>query len=184
MKGMDFSLRPFREDGSLSGLRITGHIRRLAGLLSVGYGVFDLSAELTVPEPADIPLRKDALWEETCFEFFLAGKNSSRYWEFNLSPSGHWNVYRFESYRNDMREEAAFTLLPFSVSRQPDELQLLLELDLSRIIEPQQKLDVAVSAVIKHHDCTIDYWALTHPGPRPDFHRRDGFILEIEAGST
>ena len=73
--------------------------------------------------------------------------------------------------------------LPFSLSRQANVLQLFLEFDLSRIIVPQQKLDVAVSAVIKRRDGAISYWALTHPGTRPDFHRRDGFILEIDAGS-
>ena len=65
--------------------------------------------------PADMPARRDRLWEETCFEFFLAVKNSPRYWEFNLSPAGHWNVYRFADYRQGMQEEPAFASLPFSV---------------------------------------------------------------------
>lgn len=76
-----------------------------------------------------------------------------------------------------MREEPAFTSLPFSVQRQPDALLLSLEIDLGKIVRPEQKLEVAVSAVIKDIDGRMSYWALAHPGPQPDFHLRDGFIL-------
>ena len=47
------------------------------------------------------PRRRDRLWEETCLELFLGEEGSERYWEFNLSPAGHWNVYRFEFYVSD-----------------------------------------------------------------------------------
>ena len=127
-------------------------------------------------------LRKNGLWEETCFEFFLGVKGSERYWEFNLSPSGHWNVYRFKSYRQGMQEEPAFTSLPFSVQLYSNSLLLSLGLGLDKIIPQEQVsevLQVALSAVIKTRDGKTTYWALTHPGPQADFHRRDGFIIEL-----
>src|SRR5262245_47150312 len=49
--------------------------------------------------------RCDRLWESTCFEAFLARAGSPEYWEVNLSPSGDWNVYRFDSERTGMRPE-------------------------------------------------------------------------------
>ncbi len=126
-----------------------------------------------------MPTRRSRLWEETCFEFFLGVMNSDQYWEFNLSPAGHWNVYRFTSYREGMKEELAFASLPFSIQNQPDALRLALELELGRIVPADQPVKVAISAVIRSIDGKMLYWALIHPGPKPDFHRRDSFIVEL-----
>ena len=179
MNNRSFSLKPFPSAYLLPHQKITGNIRRCSKTLTISYVFLGPLREVMIPAPADIPARKNALWEETCFEFFLGLKNSEQYWEFNLSPAGHWNVYRFKSYRQGMQEEAAFTLLPFSVERQPDALRLSLELDLGKIILTDQKLKVAISAVIKSLNGELTYWALTHKGPEADFHRRDSFILEL-----
>jgi hypothetical protein len=179
MNDRGFSLKPFPSAGLFPHLEITGNIGRRFNMLSLSYTLHGPLAELVIPAPADTRVRKNALWEETCFEFFLGMKNSDHYWEFNLSPAGHWNVYRFTSYRQGMQEEPAFTSLLFSVRVRPDALGLSLEIDLDKIIPAGQALEVAVSAVIKTADGKITYWALAHPGPQPDFHRRDGFILEL-----
>ena len=117
------------------------------------------------------------MWEETCLELFLGTADSGKYWEFNLSPSGHWNVYRFTRYREGMREEPAFTSLPFAVRMGPDALELPMELDVGKIVPAGKDLEAGVAAVIETTDGGKSHWALTHPGPRPDFHRRDGFAL-------
>jgi len=36
-----------------------------------------------------------------------------------------------------------------------------------------------VAAVVKLRDGRVTYWALSHPGPRPDFHRRDSFLIKL-----
>ena len=136
-----------------------------------------------VPAPAEMPVRKYGLWEETCFEFFLAVKHAAHYWEFNLSPAGHWNVYRFADYRQGMREELAFTALAVGLRHQPDALGLTVECSLDRIIPADQPLDAAICAILKHRDGEPTYWALIHPGPQPDFHRRDSFILQWARGT-
>jgi hypothetical protein len=179
MNGEGFFLKPFPSAGLLPHITITGNIGRRSNILSLTCALLGPLAELVVPAPSDMRIRKNALWEETCFEFFLGERNSDHYWEFNLSPAGHWNVYRFTSYRQGMQEEPAFTSLLFSVRVRPDALGLSLELDLDKIIPAEQALEVAVSAVIKTVAGKITYWALAHPGPQPDFHRRDGFIVEL-----
>ena len=179
MNSRSFSLKSFLSAGLLPYLKITGNIVRHSKILTLSYAFLGPLIEVVIPAPADIPARKIALWEETCFEFFLGAKNSEQYWEFNLSPAGHWNVYRFKSYRQGMQEEAAFTSLPFSVERQSDALRLSLKLDLGKIILTDQKLKVGISAVIKPVNGELTYWALTHKGPEADFHRRDSFILEL-----
>jgi hypothetical protein len=47
------------------------------------------------------------------------------------------------------------------------------------IVPSEQKLEAAISAVIKLRNGKVTFWALTHPGPEADFHRRDSFIIEL-----
>ncbi len=180
MNAQSFSLKAFPSTKPLSDLKISGCIARHSNTLAVRYTLNGALAELDIPAPADVPARTNGLWEETCFECFLAAKDFSPYWECNLSPAGHWNVYRFAAYRQGMEEEKAFTVLPFRIERQVDALLLALEFDLSKIIPLDRALAVAVSTVIKHRNGRLTYWALTHPGPRPDFHRRDSFVIELQ----
>jgi len=179
MKSRGFSLKPFQSDGLPPHLEITGDIRRSSNKLSIRYALSGPLAEVMLPALADIRLRKNRLWEETCFEFFLAPVNSEHYWEFNLSTSGHWNVYRFTSCREGMHEETAFTALPFSVLLNLSSLQLSLEVKLDKIVPADQALKVGISAVIKTINGSMTFWALTHPGPQADFHRRDAFIIDL-----
>ncbi len=158
---------------------MSGSIGRRAGILVIRYALRGRLAELVIPGPAELPARRHGLWEGTCFELFLGVKDSPGYWEFNLSPAGHWNVYRFEGYRLGMAEETAFASLDCSVRRRPDRLEVALELEIGRITAADQPLAVAVAAVIEFRDRGLTYWALTHPGAQADFHRRDSFQLEL-----
>jgi len=179
MNGQRFSMKPFPSASPLPVTKITGEIERSSGTLAVRYELLGLLSDIAIPAQADIPVRKKALWEETCFEFFIAVEDRTKYWEFNLSPSGHWNAYSFKSYRQGMQEEPAFTSLPLRIGIHPEILRLSLNIDLGRILPSDHSLKVAVSAVIKFKNGEISYWALTHPGPRPDFHHRDSFILKL-----
>ena len=174
-----FSLKPFPAAGLPPGIGITGYAARKEEKLSVMYELRGPLTQLVIPAPADMPARRNKLWEETCFEFFLSPKNSDSYWEFNLSPAGHWNVYRFASYREGMQVEQKFTALPFSAEAGPDSLILSVEADLTALISSDEAVDAGISAVVRLIDGTLTYWALSHPGPQPDFHLRDGFILEF-----
>jgi hypothetical protein len=154
-------------------------IARQANALAIRYALLGRLREVVIPEPAAVPNRQDGLWRDTCFEFFLAVRGSPPYWEFNLSPAGHWNSYRFTSYREGMRVEPVFTALPFTVETQRHALTLALELELSKIVSADPALEVAISAVLRHMDGSVSYWALTHRGSQPDFHRRDSFIIAL-----
>src|SRR4051794_34232739 len=56
---------------------------------------------LLIPAPA-VPDRTDGLWQHTCFEAFLTAGEGEAYHEINLSPSGQWAAYRFDSWRAGM----------------------------------------------------------------------------------
>jgi hypothetical protein len=179
MNARSFCLKPFPSACALPDVEITGSIARRYNTLAVRYSVLGAAAELVVPAPAEEPARRQGLWEETCFEFFVAVRNAPRYWEFNLSPAGHWNVYRFADYRQGMQEEPAYAALPFDFWNQPGAFALTLGCSLDRIIPGDQPLEVGISAVLKHHSGEPTWWALTHPGPQPDFHRRVSFVVEV-----
>jgi hypothetical protein len=179
MSSRSFILKPFPGEAPRFPLQITGAIARHGHILRLRYELRGDLARVALPDPADRPARCDGLWQETCFEFFLAPENSPQYWEFNLSPAGHWNVYGFEDYRRDMHQELALATLPFAVAKDPASLLLTLEFDVSGFIPSALPWDIAIAAVIKAQDGTLTYWALAHPGPRPDFHRRDSFIIAL-----
>jgi hypothetical protein len=179
MKGRDFFLQPFSPGLPQLNFKITGNLARRPRRLAIHYDLRGPLAHLAIPGPADVPSRRPGLWEETCFEFFLGVRQAPQYWEFNLSPAGHWNIYRFAGYRQGMAEETAFASLSLRVRRRPDLLSVALELEIDRIVAADQPLEVGLAAVIRFRDHGLTYWALTHPGPQPDFHRRDGFLVEL-----
>jgi hypothetical protein len=178
MTPQSFSLKPFPGTWAGAPLEIGGSISRQGQTLALRSELRGGIEAVALPEP-EAPQRRWCLWEETCLEFFLGPQNSPRYWEFNLSPAGHWNVFTFEGYRQGIKEEPALAALPFAVRRQPGLWQLTLEVDLAGLIPARQALDAAITAVIKDREGGITYWALTHPGPQPDFHRRDSFIIKL-----
>jgi len=181
MNEQSFSLQPFTSTSPLTNCEIVGNITRYHQNLTISYELHSQLTELVIPTAASKPARKHGLWQETCFEYFIGVKDSPQYWEFNLSPAADWNVYRFAAYRQGMEEEQAFTSLPFSVEQQSDMLRLTLEVDLAQFVSANQILEVAISAVVKPKEGEVSYWALAHPGSKPDFHHRDSFILELTA---
>lgn len=179
MNDQTFSLQPFASTKLLPNLKIAGNIARYANELTITYALFGNLEAVVIATPSDIPERKHELWKETCFEFFVGIKNSERYWEFNLSPTGHWNVYRFEGYRQGMQEETAFTTVPFSIQNQSDNFALAVNVGLDQIVSPEEAIEVSITAVIKQRDDEVTYWALTHQGAEADFHLRDSFIIDM-----
>jgi hypothetical protein len=181
MRPLRFLLKPFPGEGNPAGLTIGGSIGRRADTLSVLCEVKGNLSKVRIPAAAEAPRRRDRLWEETCLELFLGTADSAEYWELNLSPAGHWNVYRFTSYREGMREETAIASLPFEVRRDPEALLLAAEIGVGRLAPAGKDLAATVAAVIGTTDGGKSHWAPAHPASRPDFHRRDGFALTLPA---
>ncbi|MHC5599777.1 MAG: DOMON-like domain-containing protein [Nostoc sp.] len=179
MNDQTFSLQPFPSTESFPNFKIAGNIARNANQLTICYTLGGDLKEIAIAPPSNTGSRKHELWKYTCFEFFVGIKDSLRYWEFNLSPAGHWNVYRFDGYRKGMQEETAFTILPFSVQNQADGLTLVLNVDLDKIVSENQAIEVGITTVIKDKYGEVTYWALTHQGAEADFHLRDSFMIEL-----
>jgi hypothetical protein len=187
--GQAFQLLPFPEPPVPRGLAVDGWIRRQGEQLTVTYRLHDPAQTLAIPPLAPFPHRCDELWQATCVELFLALPGQESYRELNLSPSGDWAVYRLEDYRQGLTPDPAWSALPL---RRKDadgngngngNGDGILELQLGTPLPPElaaaPELEVAITAVLQGRDGTCSYWALLHPGPEADFHRRESFALRL-----
>jgi hypothetical protein len=137
--------------------------------------------EVLFPHLNPQPGRKKDLWRNTCFEFFLAFPDQPQYWEFNLSPSGDWNAYRMDAYRQiSLQEEELVRGLRLDIRRNVDCYHLESVADISPILISEKQLLMGISSVIQTLDGHVTYWALNHPSSQADFHQRESFILALE----
>lgn len=172
-----FQLQPFLAKQTVPKITITSSCIRQNQQLKITYIVKGDLSQIVLPDVRkNLRKRKHDLWQTTCFEFFLAIFNDPKYWEFNLSPTGDWNVYSFKNYRRGMREAVTFPALSIETVWDNNSYQISTAINLKTIISGQVPLDLAVTTVIEDIDHNLSYWAIIHPGNQPDFHRRDSFI--------
>ena len=97
-----------------------------------------------------------------------------------MSPSGDWNVYIMDAYRQvNMREEKAFEQLLFEFNSNNADLSLNISVDVSPIIRLEQNLQIGIATIIHIKDKVESYWALAHPTHQADFHTRESFTLSL-----
>lgn len=136
-------------------------------------------AQLRIPEPMP-PEFTDGLWEHTCFEAFIGVAGEKDYHEFNFSPSGQWAAFAFSDYRLRRQWTAS----------QPSRSKIVVNhkrLQMETLIEPvnlpanplNKPFQLGLTAVVETIDGSRSYWALHHPGVRPDFHHRGGFVQPV-----
>jgi hypothetical protein len=174
-----FRLIPFAAAAPASSLRLHGWLRRSRGQLLVHYQLEGNPEALRLPQVAAIGERRDGLWRSTCLECFLALPGDPGYWELNVSPAGHWNLYRLSQYRQDLRPEPSGGPPRLRRQRRAKGLAFELELPLPEALAQAPGLELAVTAVIETSDGLHSHWALVHTGPEPDFHRRESFLLRL-----
>ncbi|KEF41107.1 MAG: hypothetical protein ER33_13125 [Cyanobium sp. CACIAM 14] len=174
-----FRLHPFEGVGVAPALRLDGRLRREGDRLSLFYRLEGPLEALRLPPPEPAPGRRDELWRSTCFECFLACEGARPYWEFNLSPSGDWNAYALEDYRQGLRPEPAYRTLAARWVCGERRLTLEAAFPLPPSLPAGAPLQLGITAVIELAAGGLSYWALAHPGTEPDFHRRDGFLLRL-----
>ena len=117
---------------------------------------------LPAPGPS---IRTDNLWQTTCFEIFWQPLGGTSYREFNLSPSGRWAAYDFDSFREGMRD-APVDAIALACSHGEGELVLKATIA-ADLPAPAQ---VALNAIVDHGDGNLQFWALAFPPGRPEFH--------------
>ena len=172
-------LTAFGDDSALP-WQLRASLKRLDhSLLALDYELLAPADQLIWPAAAASPERRDELWQSTCLELFIAQPNETPYWEINLSPSGHWNVYRLCSYRQGLQAEASIQRIRVSSQSVADHHQLQATVELPAALSQAASLEANLCAVLEHANGSNSYWALCHPGSEADFHARAGFVLEV-----
>lgn len=156
-------------------------LMRIPGGLAVNYRLTGDLDRLRVPAPREAPGCADGLWRHTCFELFVAPRETPDYLELNFSPSGEWAAYAFARYRKrvPLDVEAAPRV---AVEHAPGVLVLDAAVPLDRLAPryAAAPLRLGLAAVIEDRDGSLSYWALRHPAARPDFHHPDAFVLDLD----
>jgi hypothetical protein len=152
------------------------------GLLTLTYALTGAVGDLYVPDKTD-PVRTDELWKRTCFEAFVLPDSGEAYAEFNIAPSTKWAAYRFDRYREGMRDAGEIAPLSVDVATTDERLTLDVAFDLAVLpgFDCDADWRLGLTAVIEEANGRVSYWALTHPLPKPEFHNADGFTCRLPA---
>lgn len=180
---MHFQLKPFTKYPS-SDYTITGEFTRQNNVIKLEYLVQGNIPTIVLPTRNETSSeRMGGLWETTCFELFLKNDISPHYLEFNFAPSGHWNCFSFEDYRQGMQEYTGLSKIDIVVTGDPQKLKLEVEITLKKsgmfldIYFKEKKIKAGISAVIDNIMGVKSLWALSHTQAKPDFHSDDSFTL-------
>ncbi len=152
---------------SVEGIEVIADLRRGASVLE--YRVAGQPPLIPSPAAAE---RTDELWKHTCFELFVKPDGGSGYFEFNFAPSTAWAAYRFDGYREGMRDQPLAAPEITSL-----ENGVRVAVDLGGL--PAGTWQAAITAVIEEADGTKSYWSVVHGTGKPDFHADAGFVIEL-----
>ena len=177
MSAPSVDLVPFAPAEQPRDLSLAGTAGRDGGFLRVRFRLQGVPALVDLSGAVGAGTRRDGLWSGTCFEAFVAVEGGHGYAEVNLAPSRDWNVYLFDGYRSGMRPDPSVSDLQRSTDLVEGTLTASFSLPLASLAPADRVLEVGLAAVIRHADGRLGHWALAHPGDRPDFHRREGFLL-------
>jgi hypothetical protein len=143
----------------------------------------DLESIDLVNQPCQPKSRADELWKNTCFEWFLKSPKDKQYWEFNASPTGNWNFYHLDDYRENLKPctliEAPELQSKREISKTNFTYTFFIRAPLALWCANHSHLiadaKLAVTAVIRWKSGECSYFSLRHPEAKADFHHEFGF---------
>ena len=172
---ISYSLRPFKDNVHYT---LEGNILRSFNQLWLKLNLHGELDQLFLPPMRGIPSQKDQLWESTCFELFMADHQTSRYYEFNISPTGDWNVFEFSDYRKN--KTTMTDIFSPSIERSLyDSQNIQYSIGIPIFNEVKFFKKIGVSCVLKTLSGETHYWALDHPQQTPDFHDPRSFTINL-----
>lgn len=134
----------------------------------------------TLADASEVAGPTDGLWQHSCAELFIALPGAPAYLEYNFAPSGQWAAYAFSAYRQ--RQEVPLPAPRIQCRRTAAELLLEAVLPVADLPAPfaqAAQWQLGLTAVVESTAGALSYWALHHPGERPDFHHRGGMIATL-----
>lgn len=137
--------------------------------------IYILSGDLDrirLPERSASPTRRDGLWQTSVFEAFFRSDGDD-YVEMNFSPSLDFAAYRFDDYRDGMRDA------PIAIKLARAEREGQFTLDARFVAEVHDHDRLCLSAIIEEVTGEKSYWALAHTDGPPDFHHPSCFAIRL-----
>ena len=120
--------------------------------------------------------REDELWKKTCFELFIAQKNSLSYYELNISPSNTWNFYSFSDYKTDMKEETSVSEPSIHSYKIQTQYRLSFEFNFyEKIIEKELIFNLAV--ILLDAKGLRHFYSINHKEGKVNFHDKEYWNL-------
>lgn len=185
MKKSSFTLKPFdrAEPREVKDISVKGNVCREGDGIVLSYHLQSresmIADKVNIPEWPRCADRCDGLWEHTCLECFVARSEENQYWEYNVAPSGSWNVYRFHGYRigGETTTEIRRPTIESVISGRTWSARIRMQLPV--MVHAWKVLQLGITAVLEHPRGQLSYWALDHETTRPDFHCRKTFLVEI-----
>ncbi len=126
-------------------------------------------------------IRKNELWQKTCFELFLGWDNEDSYWEFNFSTEGEWNLYYFSNYREPQppKEVEDFRLIEYKwMSRKELSVRFLFDENSEKYLrwvnqglKREEHFLFSLCAVIQDWKGCNHYYCHQGDDRKPDFHQ-------------
>jgi hypothetical protein len=153
------------------------HAASLAAVATtnIWFGIGAPAERFVIPATDEQATRTDELWRTTCFETFLRPLGEVSYREWNFAPSSQWAAYDFSGYRKDMAP-AEVDMPPYV--RMEDNFTWW-ALGATIAVPADANWELGLSAVLEEKDGTKSYWALAHPGEKPDFHDPGCFAAHL-----
>ena len=151
-------------------------LTRASNSIDAMYRVLDPNQEITPFQiSTEMHERVDNLWQDTCFELFLKPENTSRYWEWNLSPSGLWQSYTFSDTRLHQTKIEISPPEWIQFEKLKHSFLLHWSVPLPRELQADP-LWGHVTSILKMSDEALEYFAAHHPNAKPDFHDPKNFV--------
>lgn len=169
----DYQLKPFAPNKMFS---VNCDLNVQDSLLMVKFTVSGELNRLCIPEISEKPKRTDNLWQHTCFETFIKINSATKYYEFNVSPSGDWAVYSFSDYRKNMKPTEDIKAIKINTSRDAKNLKCSYSIDKKNLGLTGNKTEIGLCCVLETDNKEISYWAIQHQKEKPDFHLASNFI--------
>ncbi|MFW7380961.1 MAG: hypothetical protein ACOH5I_19250 [Oligoflexus sp.] len=169
MRSIAFELKDFT---ARCQSKISGSLVQKDSQLIIRYAIDAAPASLLWPEPTGQAEFRDLLWQGTCLEVFYAKPSSPGYIEWNFSPAGHWACYQFVDYRTGQKRLTERRAVIKS-GKQGNHYWLESHVP----IEEERPLDWNICVILQDAQAQ-SFWSLLHPGGKPDFHDRRGFIIK------
>lgn len=169
---MKHFLKPYSKKRELT---VEGTLILNSNKLSLHFKISGALKSYSFPKKEKLK-RANELWRATCFELFLANSKTKIYYEINISPTLHWNIYRLETYRAEPKELIVSSEAIIKIREDEQSYEINFELECKELdLAEFDQYNLAV--ILLNNQNEREFWTIRPMGKSPDFHDRDGFSL-------